>query len=79
MRAEIVKGDVIRVNNMSFRVDKVIHCDYFYPEGYEIDYIDVYGIRRHWRQWLEGGVIIKNSTKAVVNHNMKALCYKYGY
>ena len=77
MRYMIEKGDLIKANGLSIRVDKVIHCDYFYPEGYEIDFIDTYGNRRHWRQWLEGGSVVKGN-KNIIRCNATALCQKYG-
>ena len=76
MRYMVEKGDVIKANGLVVRVDKVIHCDYFYPEGYEVDFIDTYGNRRRWRQWLEGGTLVKGKT--VIRCNTAALCSKYG-
>lgn len=55
---EIEKGDKIQLNGLVCIVDKVYYSDHY--EGfYDCEFIDTLGNYRHWKQYHDGGILIK--------------------
>lgn len=59
-QAGINPGDNITAMGYTFTVARVL---YSYKEriGYDVEFIDSYGGYHHWKQWYDGGELIRQS------------------
>ena len=52
-------GDLIRIANVTVKIAKIFYQEY-YRGVWDIEFIDNYGIYRHWKQLYDGGVLISS-------------------
>ena len=52
-------GDKIRALGYEFEVAKILYQEYWERDGYDCEFIDSSGGYHHWKQWYDGGELIK--------------------
>lgn len=55
----IEPGDKIKACGEVVTVAEIISCDWYDPEGFFCEFKDQYGRYRYWKQYLDGGYVIK--------------------
>ena len=56
---EAKKGDKVRCMGITVTIDKILYQEFWDRYGWDIEFIDTYGNFRHWKQYDDGGLLIK--------------------
>ena len=77
--AKVRKGDKICALGITVTIEKVLYWDCFDDE-YDVEFIDTAGNYRHWKQWEDGGFLIKKTSRAYdwYGQDVTDLYIKYG-
>lgn len=57
--ADIEKGSIVTAYGRSYMVERVLYSEYWPREGYDIEFLDPRGGYHHWKQWYDGGSIVR--------------------
>ena len=74
-------GDSITALGYTFKVAKIICQDYWDRFGYDCEFLDDKGNYHHWKQWDDGGEVIRKE-KRYINYygsDVTDVFKKYGY
>lgn len=54
-------GDIIQNTFTCYpvKIARVLYADYYPRDGYDIELIDPAGNYRHWKQWADGGQLVR--------------------
>ena len=77
----IKKGDKITALGYTFTVEKVLYCEWYARDGYDVEFIDPDGHYHHWKQWEDGGKV-EGQPKRLIDwygQDVTDLFIKYGY
>lgn len=76
-------GDSICVQGRTYKIAKIISKDHYEREGWFLEFLDPQGHYHYWKQYCDGGEIIKQpQQKRLVNSygtDCTDLFRKYGY
>lgn len=81
MNKEIKIGDSIKALGFTFKVAKILYQDHWDRFGYDVEFLDDKGRYHHWKQWDDGGEVIR-AEKKYVNYygtDVTDIFRKYGY
>lgn len=53
-------GDCIRCKGVTIKIKEIISQDYYEREGYFVEFIATDGTYGYWKQYIDGGKVIKN-------------------
>lgn len=56
---EAKKGDKVRCMGITATIDKILYQEFWDRYGWDIEFIDTCGNYRHWKQYDDGGLLIK--------------------
>ena len=56
-------GDKIHCKGITCRVKEIYHQEYWEGYGFIIEFMDINGIYRSWKQGIDGGYVIEKGVK----------------
>lgn len=75
--AGIMPGDAVTAYGKTYTVDRVLYSEYWDRYGYDIEFIDPRGGYHHWKQWDDGGDLVKKGDRSATREEKKLVNY-YG-
>ena len=68
-------GDIVEVFNKEYKIEKILHCEYWDNYGYDVEFIDTKGIYHHWKQNLDGGKLKRIKPQSINASNFDGGIY----
>lgn len=56
---ELEPGDTIVCKGIKVTIAKITFQEYWEGEGFYTEFTDTNGVYRNWKQWIDGGNVIK--------------------
>ena len=56
---ELEPGDTIVCKGIKVTITKITFQEYWEGEGFYTEFTDTNGVYRNWKQWIDGGNVIK--------------------
>lgn len=77
----IKPGDYITAYGHTYKVERILYQDYWDRFGYDCEFIDDRGAYHHWKQWDDGGQVLKPEKKYIdcYGTDVTDVFKKYGY
>lgn len=78
---EAEPGDTIKLDNVTWVIERILHQEYWSRFGFDIEFIDTRGKYHHWKEYSDNGEFIPKKPKYVNMNNVDCtdIFRKFGY